>query len=718
MATLIPTLEEILSFKVKPEEGELFLLNFLNHSLDESFEVYFNPFMNGDRPDVIIMRKGYGVLVIEVKDYNLDSYQLDERKNWKLKNQNFIIKSPLSQVLKYKDNLFELHIENLLEKKIEDIRNFSIVSTAVYFHNATSEKIDDFLVKPFDYDQKYKTFLKYNVDLIGRDNLCEKDLERLLTKRYLKASQESRLFTDDIYYSFKRFLKPSIHLKSKGKDFNYSRRQLEIIYDGTRKEQRIKGVVGSGKTTVLAARAVQAHKRTKGKVLILTYNITLKNFIHDRISDVREDFSWENFVILNYHLFINIELNNLGIPVHPSDNFHELTEEEKEAYFERKYYSNKQLFLENIDKIRKYDVILIDEIQDYKRPWMEILKECFLAPGGEYVLFGDVKQNIYNNGTDNKDVSTNVRGVTELKNCFRSDFKIKDLAVQFQKDFFGDKYEIDTFNNTATIEIEFERNQQGSVNYIYLPSANSVQSLYTIIHENAINKDVPPNDITVLGHRISLLKDFDAYYRYSSNEKTNTMFETHEMVYRMGFNYLIKNQPLWLQEGLKLIKRDRDFKPNRGFEQLSSIFVLKDLIKTFGDIFAQKLEIHALRYNTSYQEVLLYFETYSKEIQEFKKDFGPNRQASNLNMIRTNKKLHFRMNSGTIKISTVHSFKGWESETLFLILEKKFVGTESSLSFDEILYTGLTRSRSNLVLINFGNAEYHDKVKELVKKIQ
>ena len=55
------------------------------------------------------------------------------------------------------------------------------------------------------------------------------------------------------------------------------------------------------------------------------------------------------------------------------------------------------------------------------------------------------------------------------------------------------------------------------------------------------------------------------------------------------------------------------------------------------------------------------------------------------------------MNSGTVKISTVHSFKGWESETLFLIIEKKFSGMAQT--FDEILYTGLTRSRNNLVII-------------------
>ena len=51
--------------------------------------------------------------------------------------------------------------------------------------------------------------------------------------------------------------------------------------------------------------------------------------------------------------------------------------------------------------------------------------------------------------------------------------------------------------------------------------------------------------------------------------------------------------------------------------------------------------------------------------------------------IRDNKKLNFYMNTGTIKISTIHSFKGWESEVVFLLLEKK---NEGEKAFDELLY--------------------------------
>ena len=718
MATLIPSYEKILTMKVKPEEGELHLLKFLDKELDNSFEVYFNPYMNGDRPDIVIMRKGYGVMIIEVKDYYLDAYELDERKNWKVKNQSFKIKSPISQALKYKDNLFELHIENLLEKKIKDIRHFNIVSSSIYFHNANSSQINDFLIEPFEHDKRYLTFLKYNIDLIGKDNLNELNFGKILRTRYLKANNVSFLFTDDIYSSFRRFLKPPIHLKEQGKDIRYSKKQLEIIYETTRKEQRIKGVVGSGKTTILAARAVQAHKKTNGAVLILMFNITLRNYIKDKISEVREEFPWENFIISNYHLFINSQLNNLGIPVEVPEGFDKLSNIEKDAFFENKYYSNKQLFLERKGDIKTYDVILIDEIQDYKRAWMEIIKECFLSENGEYVLFGDVKQNIYNNTTDGKDVSTNVRGVTELKNCFRLDFKIKDLAINYQKDIFKDKYEIDNFNSKQNnLELDFGRNQQGSINYIHLINTDNVTSLYTIIHENAINKDITPNDITILGHSISLLKKFDAFYRYASNEKTNTMFETFEMVYRMGLNYIKKNDhPVWLKDGIALIKRQNDFKTDNAFNQLSILFTIYDLYKEYGEKFKDKLDYYTSKFKTTTAEYLIFRRKYESEINNFIEDFGPKRQTSNLKMIRNNKKIHFYMNSGTVKISTVHSFKGWESETLFLILEKKY--SQMQMTFDEILYTGITRSRANLVIINFGNQEYHSKLKMLVDKVK
>jgi len=716
MAIFFPTFDEIQNLKVQPEIGELYLLDFLKNHLDDSLEIFFNPFLNGDRPDVIIMKENQGVLIIEVKDYVLDSYELDERKNWKVKKISQHIKSPISQVLQYKENLFNLHIENLLAKKISNIKNFNIVSCAVYFHNTTNTELSDFLVEPFKHDKKYLDFLNYNIHLIGRNDLSDETFNNILRSCYLISNQPSFYFTKDIYTSFKRFLNPPYHFKEQvEKEIPYTKKQLEIIYGGReKKEQRIKGVVGSGKTTVLAARAVQSFKRTDEEVLILTYNITLKNYIKDKISKVREDFNWTNFIILNYHLFINTELNNIGVEIKVPENFDESSEEFKEEYFEKSYYSNLALFEENKDKLKKYSSIFIDEIQDYKRPWMDIIKTYFLKVDGEYVLFGDVKQNIYNNKIENKDISTNVKGVNELKNGFRSDYKIQDLTIEFQNEFFKDKYEIDNKDEFANVlELDFQKNQLGAINYIYLSDVDSVVSLYTIIYQNAINKGIQPNDITILGNTISLLKKFDAYYRYSSNEKTNTMFETNEMIYRYGINFVGKEPLQWLTDFKKLLKRENDKNAEKANNQISILLTLYDLYLEYAEQFKEKLELCCKTFNTTFSDLTLLFRKYSNEIKDFKNAYNPKTLNKNLKFIRDNKKMNFYMNSGTVKISTIHSFKGWECENLFLIIEKRH-----ALSFDEILYTGITRSRTNLIIINYGNTEYNDKLNELINRVK
>jgi hypothetical protein len=116
MAIFYPDINEILKGKVTPEPGELHLLYFLEKTLNDDYEVFFNPYMNGDRPDIIIIKPNQGILIIEVKDYRLEHYAVDTKtKNWKVltKTGTHFIKSPISQVLKYKTNLFDLHIEDL-----------------------------------------------------------------------------------------------------------------------------------------------------------------------------------------------------------------------------------------------------------------------------------------------------------------------------------------------------------------------------------------------------------------------------------------------------------------------------------------------------------------------------------------------------------------------------------------------------------------------------
>lgn len=730
MATFYPSLENIARFKVPPTDGERTLLDFLGSVLDDSYEVYFNPYLNGDRPDVLIMRKNYGVMVIEVKDWNLDNFRLDEKRRWIYTQNGAVVKSPLDQVVKYKKNLYDLHVDKLLELSISDFRHFNIVSCAVYFHCANQNQVDSKLVTPYKNDRKYQDFLKYKMDLIGYDSLRTDIFNKLLAKRYLVARTPSFLFTDELYANFKRLLAPPLHMKTEGVSPNYDPYQKDVIFSD-RQEQRVKGVFGSGKTTVMARRAVEAYRRAlewdnNPRILLLTFNITLINFIHDKLNGVEETFPQENFIIINYHQFITAELNNMNIEVIVPDD---IPQEKVSDYLEENYYSNVQLFEEHMKDIVPYSAVLIDEIQDYHREWMDIIKNFFRNPQGDYVLFWDAKQNIYNQQIVQKDIVTNVIGAPKrLKICHRSDTKVRNLAQLFQHEFFKDKYEIDDFSeneNSSQLQIDFEK--EGSIKYIFHQNTNIISTLYNIIRRNIENeKDVSPNDITVLGYTTSLLRLFDCYYRYASRERTNSMMETIEAMYMTHLNYMgdnAVNSEGWFNNISTYLKKK--LFPSKNYlekwdlikirQHIAKLYAIYDLYIKYKDVFKNRLVEECNTCGITFDAFLALREHYKEDLEYFCETV----YNGDYKNIRDNKKLHFWMNSGTIKISTINSFKGWESDVVFLILEPLYEReTNFNQSFDELLYTGITRCRRNLNIINFGNFEYDLKLRPIIDKIK
>lgn len=650
MAIIYPKYETIKNLKVPPTEGELKLIDFLLEILNDEYEIYFQPFLNGDCPDIILMRKGGGVLIIEVKDWELASYHLDYRKRWFVNYNNALIKSPISQVLKYKENMYDLHIQNLLELKLRDYRYWYIVNCAIFFYKENSKDVRDFLLSPFDQqreflneknarkdayeklersEENYLTFLNKNIELIGKDNLNAKDFKDLLYRKWI--SRQSFNFSTGLYDSFKRYLKPSFHSLDDGRNFKYTKKQLGLS-TSKEGEQKVKGIVGAGKTLVLAKRAVNAHKRTDKKVLILTYNISLKNYIHDKISSVREDFYWENFHILNYHDFFNSMMNNLGIEFDISEDFDSWENWQKEQFFDERYYGNFELFKDHQDKIEKYNAILIDEVQDYRTIWLRIIKKYFLADTGEFVVFGDSKQDIYNRVSlvNNKKelVIPNSRGRwAELNQSFRLTPTITAFASNFQKKFLSDKHNLDVFENVDFQSVLFDK-----VHYKYFGTLD-FKVIAEFISSYSTKLGSHPNDVCVLSLSIETIRELDFHFRKTTNEKSYIMSETKE------FYDHLKEQ--------------------------------------------------------------------NGQTKKFYKE---------LDKIRKNKKLHFWMNSGVTKFSTVHSYKGWEIKTLFLIVQKDILET----TYKELIYTGFTRCMNNLVIIDIDDLELSEFMDNLqfVEKIE
>lgn len=81
MAKFIPSLEEIKNNKMeKPTEGEWVLLQKLQ-DLSDNYTIYFQPYINIAHPDIVIVAKECGVMIIEVKDWNLGAYEFLAESN-------------------------------------------------------------------------------------------------------------------------------------------------------------------------------------------------------------------------------------------------------------------------------------------------------------------------------------------------------------------------------------------------------------------------------------------------------------------------------------------------------------------------------------------------------------------------------------------------------------------------------------------------------------
>ncbi|NNB26807.1 NERD domain-containing protein [Pseudomonas fragi] len=98
MANIIPSIEKIKKSRQPPTNGELYLLEALSERFDSKTDIYVQPCFNGDRPDIVLINKDLGVIVVEVKDWDLLKYAVTIDNDWVLKSNRQKLKSPFAQV--------------------------------------------------------------------------------------------------------------------------------------------------------------------------------------------------------------------------------------------------------------------------------------------------------------------------------------------------------------------------------------------------------------------------------------------------------------------------------------------------------------------------------------------------------------------------------------------------------------------------------------------
>jgi hypothetical protein len=171
------------------------------------------------------------------------------------KKPNQKIKSPIKQVNTVKRNLRRLHIQGLDEEIRKNAQVEYCIKTCVIFTLHSTDYVLNFLnSKRNNEDTSYQNHIKYAYPK-GKDSLTSEGMSKLMQETWI--GKNSHYFNDRVYDLFHRHFQTPIHLEEEGIDIVYSSAQKELI-----KSQpvwrKIKGAAGSGKTIVLAARAVNA----------------------------------------------------------------------------------------------------------------------------------------------------------------------------------------------------------------------------------------------------------------------------------------------------------------------------------------------------------------------------------------------------------------------------------------------------------------------------
>lgn len=492
------------------DDNVLFFFKKIRSECSSSYSVFVRPSIGVDTPDVVLANINRGIILINVcKDI----------RNLEVEYQ---------RVENIKSYLFNTHLRTI---KIDSIINRSIygcIKTALYFPYASQQ----------DVEEKLKTLNKEKQENNGKP---DKDYFAYLIKLFAQTdfNEElnritSRAFKYDYYDELIKIIIGHWHSYRDGDtNFHLTRKQREIVRNSNNR-LRVKGVAGCGKTQVVANRAVERHLQTGDTVLILTFNISLIQYVRMRINQVPADFNTNKFEITNYHQFFLSMANR---------------------------YSNKKIALTDFDdqyffapyesEISRYKTILIDEVQDFKTSWLYSIINYFLAPDGTISVFGDGEQNIYEREMEQDTKMPVTPSFTGRWNEISDRItlriinpKIAILSYLFAKQFMDDSIQALSVPNNLVFETYW-------IKYWNIGKDKDALTICRNIKWIIEQFNIKPRNVVVLAESINVLRDIEKYY---AGAQTSSMinFETADQYMELRRKQL---SPTLFQKDLKDIRR-------------------------------------------------------------------------------------------------------------------------------------------------------------------
>lgn len=257
------------------EDKALYFFNKVKSECAALFNVFIRPSIGVDTTDVLMTSASRGIVLVNIC-YDISTLEDD-----------------FKHIENIKSYIFNTHLKTI---KVDSIINKSVygcVKTALYFPNASKKEVAD----KFE-DIKKDTHsagrgYEYLIKLFPSDNFSD-----VFEKTHAYGLRH------DYIEELVGIIVGHWHPYTEGDtNFRLTDRQKSIVRSDNNR-LRVKGVAGCGKTQTVANRAVEKHLQTGDKVLILTFNISLIQYVRMRINQVPADFSTSKFEIANYHQFV------------------------------------------------------------------------------------------------------------------------------------------------------------------------------------------------------------------------------------------------------------------------------------------------------------------------------------------------------------------------------------------------------------------------------
>lgn len=617
MATIVPDSDEISSFPTPLNASELQLLETLKRAYDDDCIIYVQPHLNGLNPDFVLYSENSGVCVIEVKDWNLTNYQITlknaERDDLKLKglcwqvydrnSGNYeSIKCPFDQVQRYKDSIIDYEIPSIRARiSVGKKQLYGLIKTVVAFVSTPRSQLDAKL--SVVHDRKLDRF-KYRY--IGAEECSNPRAMREYLERngFRKGSQFANWMKET---RFSSRLRNALGYPEHG---NYELKHLMIEFSDKQRylldntlgvARRVQGVAGSGKTVLVVQKAVDA-ARAGHKVLVVCFNITMFTHLHELCTRLARHFDRNlnrNIEVGHYHRFFTLD------------------DDPREDHGSGGRYMQED-----------YNVLLIDEGQDFRTKWIEKLQGLCKKPY-HFFFAEDERQDIY---LASRSRGRKVPGVMGRPNTLNASYRLpREIALlsnRFAEAMQLEQEQLPIDDGQLTLPGFADRfgNIKGPGCIVY--AAGSKREMLGALRE----------DLSVAWDSGS----FDA------------MADNAVLVASIPDGWDVVE----VAEQLK-IPTKRTFESRKEYDDLSEDNGVTDPdLDELHLVPREKYEVnHAVR------------------------------------ALRRAYKVAFRMRAGSLKLATIHSFKGWELKRIYVLFDPT---AKQSDSRNHLLYTAMTRCQHEL----------------------